>query len=274
MRMIGKYIMAALMLIPALVGAQMPVPQETIPVIPSPLPIGAYCTRFFIEGVGSQYICTNAMNPKNDKFTIDKERDKEMYERIAAMKKGQVLAGNPITKDIKIITPIFDVRPVRAYADAAALILGDVSGALGEARDFLAEERVLAAVLGMTPIARALERNVSAAINAVEDIGGISRRLPPATQKKLALDALRELEASLRAALESIDKAIAKMKAYKGTLEKLIRAEELAKTNIALETNRENLMGLEGAIAVADAMRRAVAEEAARIRMFRALHAD
>ena len=218
------------------------------------------------------------MDPK-DSFTVSNAANadaemKKMYARIAAMKRGEVLAGNPQTKDIKIITPVFNSRPVRAYADAASLILGDASGALAEAREFLAEERVLAALLGMTPIARALERNVDAAIAAVDDIGGISPRLSVAAQKKAALEALKELEKSLRGALESVDKAIEKMKGYKKTLEKLIKTEELAKTNIALEANRENLRSLEAAIAVAEAMRRAIAQEAANIRMFRALHAD
>lgn len=280
MKMLGAILVGAISMLsvahaqPVVPARPMPMPAEapvsvgggflgsTAPVLV--LPNGGYCMRFFVEGKGAEYVCTNAMDPK-DKLTVDKVSQPELYAKIGAMKSGEVLAGNPRTKQIDIVRPVFDVRPVKAYADAASLVLGDASLALDAAKELVETEKkkLPATALGIVPIVKALNQNVSDTIEAIEVIKDISPRMPAGTQKRIALGALEDLEESLRESVLSIDKGIAKMKAFVPLMKGLV------KTRIYSE---EDLKGFEEGIRQGEVLRQFVVEQARQIRMFRTLH--
>jgi len=253
----------------------MPMPAEAVVApIPTPLPNGGYCMRFFVQDKGAYYVCVNATDPK-DKLTVDKASQPELYGKIKAMQPGQILAGNPQTKQIDVIRPVFSMIDMRKYADGALSVLEDASEGIAEAKESLKDEgvgvRLMAKALGITSIMNELDKKIMDAIEAMDAIGRISPRLPNEKQKELVLKALKDLEASIRAALNIIDKAIADMDAYKKVLQGIIDTKRAARANAKKE--EENMKRLDEAIEFGRALRKQMEKEAGNIRMFLILHA-
>ena len=230
---------------------------------------GGYCLPFSVEKQKAGYVCTNALDSK-DTFMVTKAADPETYMMLANMKPGEKLVANPKTKEMRVMTPAFSQKAVRAYADTVIVPLAAASVFLSGAQESVKDEKVFGAS-GLIPIVDGLSGNVDKAIKAADDILNIPPALPASVQKRRALGHLEELEASLKSAVSKMDTGIAAMKALSSLMKAKVRVQVKAEAKAQAQKELDELVQ---GIRQAQAVRDFAAQQERNIRMFRTLHGE